>query len=248
MGTDTVVAKSASQRGMAMLIVLGAIVLVTLFGYVGLNLAGRDQNLSGDLNDIKSRDEAAMASLQFSINRLIEDPDQLVTLLNGFISTGRGNGGQPTSTWVVFDPSTKAIALQKNEPDWLPLSTDANNQSAMKLQILGVGAGDSTAPVTDRKDSLGVHVSFRGLARGRRGDEKEVLAAYRIHGLSVDYRTDSTRYTIPNYAFYLGSFLNSSNLGTHVIGDVYIAGGNTLNATANDTVQGNFKWQGDPGS
>lgn len=244
MDTDTNVAKPASRHGMAMFIVLGAIVLVTLFGYVGITLAGRDQTLSGDLNDIKSRDEAAVASLQFAINRLLDNPTRLVGILNTFDSLGRVNGGQPSSTWLVFGASTNTVTLQKKEPNWFKLTPDATNQSAMKLQILGVGAGDSTIPVTDKKDSLGVYVSFRGLARGRRGDEKEVLAAYRLHGISVNYRRDTTFYTIPRHSFYLGGDYASPNMGLSTTGDVYIGGtgDSYMNSGANHILGGDLQF------
>jgi len=246
MGTEEIMAKPASRRGMAMFIVLGAIILVTLFGYVGLTLAGRDQTLSGDLNDIKSRDEAAIASLQFGINRLLSDPVKLVAILNTFINSGRANGGKPVSTWLAFGVSTNTLTLEKKEPDWFSLTSDATNKSAMKLQILGVGAGDSTLPVNDLKDSAGVYISLRGLARGRHGDEKEVLAAYRIHGITVDYAQDTLYYTIPRHSFYIGGTYKSANMKLGTDGDVYIAGAGEsfLNAGSGMVIKGDLKWNG----
>ncbi|MEK7394326.1 MAG: hypothetical protein AAB214_17340, partial [Fibrobacterota bacterium] len=246
MDTDTIVAKPASRHGMAMFIVLGAIVLVTLFGYVGITLAGRDQTLSGDLNDIKSRDEAAIASLQFGINRLLDNPTRLVGILNSFDSLGLANGGQPSSTWLVFGASTNTVTLQKKEPAWFKLTSDATNQSALKLQILGVGAGDSTLPVNDMKDSIGVYISFRGMARGRHGDVKEVLGAYRIHGITLDYKQDTLYYTIPRHSFYIGGTYKSANMKLGTDGDVYIAGAGEsfLNAGSGMVIKGDLKWNG----
>jgi Tfp pilus assembly protein PilX len=239
---DTETLKRSPRQGIAMFVVLGAIVLVTLFGYVGITLAGRDQTLSGDLNDIKSRDEAAVSALQFGINRLLANPTHLVTLLNAYATSGRLNGGTPTATWLSF--GSVSTTFQGSEPGWTLLSTDATNKSAIKLQVLGIGSGDSTLPVTDMKDSAGVYISFRGLARGRHGDIKEVIGAYRIHGISIDYRQDTLYYTIPRHSFYIGGIYKSANMAIGTDGDVYVAGadGSFLNSGSGLTIKGDLKW------
>ncbi len=231
-----------ARRGVAMFIVLGAILLVTLFGAVALTLAQRDQTLSGDLNDIKSRDEAALSGLQMAINRLTADPEVLLSVLNSFVDQSYTKKGKPDSTWLSLDSSTTLRLLDK-EPKWFALSNLPGNQTATKVQLVAIQHADTTSVV--ELDSTQIYVTLRCLARGRRGDEKSVQATYRIHGITGENKNKLLYYTIPRHSFYLGGSLINSNMALGTEGDVYVGGANNnsfFNTGANQTIDGNFQW------
>lgn len=233
-----------ARRGVAMFIVLGAILLVTLFGAVALTLAQRDQTLSGDLNDIKSRDEAALSGLQIAINRLTADPDSLVAILNSFIRQSYAKKGEPDSVWISLD-SSNTLHLLANEPDWFALSNLPGNQTAAKVQLVAVQHADTTSEV--KFDSSEVYVTLRCLARGRRGDEKSVQAAYRIHGVTGDNKPVPTPFTIFRHSFYNGGSLVASNMPLGADGEVYVGGtdGSYINSGADHEIRGSLQWNGD---
>lgn len=247
MDTEKPVTPSRERRGVAMFVVLGAVLLVTLFGYVGLTLAGKDQTLSGDLNDIKSRDEAAIAGLQIAINRMAASPDSLVLMLNTFTHNGRSQTGSkkgfPDSVWIALDPA-KPFTLLDREPDWFSLSAVADNKTAAKVRILAISRDTSGTP-QGNKDSITVYVSLLCRARGRHADQKDVQATYRLHGISLDYAVQPRTYTVPPEALHIGTELSTSNLGADIWGDVYNSGGGHLNATAPMAIHGALKWNGD---
>lgn len=230
-----------ARRGVAMFIVLGAILLVTLFGAVALTLAQRDQTLSGDLNDIKSRDEAALSGLQMAINRLTADPEALLSVLNSFVDQSYAKNGKPDSIWLSLDSSTTLRLLDK-EPEWFALSNLPGNQTATKIQLVAVQHADITSEV--KLDSTQIYVTLRCLARGRRGDEKSVQATYRIHGITGDNKNQAIPYTIPRHSFYLGGTLNSPNMSVGAQGSVYIgsAGNSFLNSGAGQSIEGDLQW------
>lgn len=230
-----------ARRGVAMFIVLGAILLVTLFGAVALTLAQRDQTLSGDLNDIKSRDEAALSGLQMAINRLTADPDSLVGILNSFVQQSYAKKGKPDSVWISLD-SNNTLHLLDNEPDWFALSNLPGNQTATKVQLVAVQHADTSSEV--KFDSTQIYVTLRCFARGRHGDEKSVQAAYRIHGITGDNKNDTIEYTIPRHSFYLGGSLLNNNMDIGAQGGVYVGGASNsfLNTGANQSLDGNFQW------
>ncbi|HQF54414.1 MAG TPA: hypothetical protein PK208_04790 [Fibrobacteria bacterium] len=233
-----------ARRGVAMFIVLGAILLVTLFGAVALTLSQRDQTLSGDLNDIKSRDEAALSGLQMAINRLTADPEALLSVLNSFVDQSYAKKGKPDSTWLSLDSSTTLRLLDK-EPEWFALSNLPGNQTATKIQLVAVQHADTASEV--KLDSSEIYVTLRCLARGRRGDEKSVQATYRIHGITGENKNDTLYYTRPRHSFYLGGRLISTNMMLGTEGNVYVAGtgGSYINSDAEHKVAGDLQWNGD---
>lgn len=233
-----------ARRGVAMFIVLGAILLVTLFGAVALTLAQRDQTLSGDLNDIKSRDEAALSGLQMAINRLTADPEVLLSVLNSFVDQSYAKNGKPDSVWLSLDSSTTLRLLDK-EPKWFALSNLPGNQTATKVQLVAVQHADTTSEV--KLDSTQIYVTLRCLARGRRGDEKSVQATYRIHGITGDNKPVPTPFTIFRHSFYNGGSLVSSNMPLGADGEVYVGGtdGSYINSGADHEIRGSLQWNGD---
>jgi Tfp pilus assembly protein PilX len=97
---DTEPSRFAGRRGVAMFVVLGTIIVVTLLGFVGLTLAGKDQSQSGDFADLKSTDQVGMAGLQLAINRLTANPANMVTQLNAFITDSRAHSSSIRS-WLT---------------------------------------------------------------------------------------------------------------------------------------------------
>lgn len=233
-----------TRRGVAMFVVLGAILLVTLFGFAGITLAGKDQTLSGDLNDIKSRDEAALSGLQIAINRLTTDPDSMVAMLNTFIRNSYSKKGQPDSVWIKLD-TTNALHLEPSEPNWFSFSNSANNLTAAKVRIVAIQHADTSNEV--KLDSSVILVTLRALARGRHGDEKVIQAAYRVHGVTGDPKPVAVPFTIFRHSFYNGGSLISSNMPLGADGEVYIGGtdGSYINSGADHEIRGSLQWNGD---
>jgi len=245
MDTDLKKTSAVSRRGVAMFVVLGAIVLVTMFGYVGITLAGKDQSLSGDLNDIKNRDEAAYSGLQIAINRFVAQPDTMVNVFNSFIQEGRTSHAAPTRSWVNL--SSRSLNLVSSEPDWFSLAT-GNDQTAVKVRLLGIARSkDTTGSPDGNIDNDSIYVSLQCKARGRHGDEKTVQGTYLVHGLSVNFRQDTLYYTIPKHSLYVGGSYSAPNLQVGAQGDVYVASssGSFLNTGAGMGVRGDLKWNSD---
>lgn len=244
MATEKII--GTHQRGVAMFVVLSAILLVVLFGYVGLTLAGKDQTLTGDLNDIKSRDEAAISGLQLGVNRLVENPAQMIALFNAFILEGRTSKAAPQAVW--FDLNAANLTLVKNEPAWFGFGSGSADSSAVKLQLLAISQGDTSAIPSEGKDSTAVYIALRCKSRGRHRDEKLVQGTYRIHGVTVERSVSTVTFTYPKHALYVGGNYVSPNmkLGTQG-GEVYVGGtgGSFLNSGAGHAIEGDLKWNGD---
>lgn len=222
-----------------MFAVLGAIVLVTLLGAVGLTLAEKDQRLSGDFAALKSADEMGLAGLRLAVNRLEADPANLVVLLNNFI-TSKGS-----LSWLDFSGTT--VTLQASAPGTpFHLSTDPNDKSSANVRILAVSPGDTSTGFPGL-DSGMVYVTFECQATGLHNDQRTTTATYHIQGLSLAFSTGIRQFRIPNYAFYLGGQLQTSNLAATITGDVYINGsdGTFFNGNAAHTINGTLKWRGD---
>lgn len=241
--TNNALSPSRSRYGVAMFVVLGAIVMVTLFGYVGLTLAGRDQTISGDLMDIKSRDMALNSGLQIAVNRLIQDPIRMDSLFEWYLNDGKT--GKTASPRAWFDFEKTPLELTDKEPDWYSIGTSSGDKTALKVRVLALGL--DTSNLSRPYDSMEVYVTLECQARGRHGDMKTGQATYRIHGMSMLVGSQLDTVKIPEYAFYVGTSLTSSNMAMDASGGVYVAGsgGTFYNGGARQAVHGKFKWNGD---
>jgi len=238
---DTEPSRFVGRRGVAMFVVLGTIIVVTLLGFVGLTMAGKDQSQSGDFADLKSTDQVGLAGLQLAINRLTANPANMVTQLNAFITDSRAHASNVRS-WLNLT-GTNVAAVTTN-PGWDYLSTTTGDQSAVEVQILAVASGPDTAAVP-AQDSEAIYVALLCNAKGRHGDLRTVQGTYLVHGVSLAFTQSIGTYVLPKYAFYLGGQLSSNNLAGNVTGDVYIGGvGGSLNGNSALTIQGMFKCAG----
>lgn len=225
-----------------MFVVLGAILLVTLFGYVGLTLSQKDQTLSGDLVDIKSRDAAALSGLQLGVNRLIQDPVRFDSLLQRYLDDGKAK--VKPRAW--FDFTTTPLELVDDEPVWYSIGDGAGDQTAVKVQLLALGL-DTMMRKGAAGDSMDIYVTLECLARGRRGDERRSQATYRVHGISLEMDGVSETVKIPEHAFFSAIAMSSYNMSIDATGGVYVAGSDSSwqNSAAGKVIRGNFKWDGD---
>ena len=225
-----------------MFVVLGTIIVVTLLGFVGLTLAGKDQSQSGDFADLKSTDQVGMAGLQLAINRLTANPANMVTQLNAFITDSRAHSSSIRS-WLNLTGANVAVATAN--PGWDPLSTTAGDLSAVEVQILAVASGPDTAAVPSQ-DSEAIYIALQCSARGRHGDLRTVQGTYLIHGVSLAFTQVASTVVIPAYAFYVGGSLTNSNLQASITGGVYVGGTGSSYINSNPmAIHGTFKWNGD---
>lgn len=157
------------QHGIAMMVVLGVLVLVSMIGFVALTMSGRDHANAGSLVDIKSQRMTAIAGLNLSISRMQFDANQTAAQIKEFTTN-------PTKKWLKFSAGTSTFTLTADEPDWFPLGDDS---SACKVMVLGVASAqiDNALPI-----------QFLSRGRGRNGDVFEVKGTYLIRGLDYVLR------------------------------------------------------------
>jgi|GEM_PF-2304910 len=239
---DTETSRFGGRRGVAMFVVLGTIIVVSLLGFVGLSLAGKDQSASGDFADLQSTDQVGLAGLQLAVNRLTANPANMVTQINAFISDTKSHSSTLRS-WLNLK-GTNVQAVSTN-PGWDSLSSTAGDQSAVEVQILAVALGPDTATVP-AQDSEAIYIALQCSARGRHGDLRTVQGTYLVHGVSLAFTQTIDTVVVPTYAFYVGGSLSSSNLQAAFTGTVYVGGtGGTYINSNTMTIHGNFKWNGD---
>lgn len=224
---------SNPSRGMAMFVVLVVVVIASMLGYMGLQLASSDSKIAGGILDARSRDAAARSGMELALMRLGMDPSNAATQLNAFIA----DSSQPIlSAHQWFDFSSSSFTLQVNEPDWYSIDSGAN-QSAVKVRLLSIDLGTSSGAPGD-----GVKITLECIARGRSGDEITVASTYRALGLQVPVRSANS--PTNNFALYLNGALANSNMGNAITGNVYINGATSLNGSASFTIAGKLRVNG----
>lgn len=188
-----------ARRGMAMLVVLGAVVLFSLLGYAAMTLTGKDALLSGSLVDIKSQRMTACAGLNLGVTRLQRSAGNTVTLLMAFRD-------DPSRQWIDLGGATPALTA--TEPDWFPLN--ASDSSACKLRIVGVSNANLIASTID--------VALESIGRGRNGSAYRVQAVYRVHGISFQAGVSTKG---PKNAFMAQGGIDQVHVGSTIDGPIY---------------------------
>jgi len=207
------------ERGVALFVVLGAIVLFTLLGVVGITLADRFARNSGSLVDMRSERMTAVGALNFSVAAMQANPTATIALLNAFRQ-------DQSRSWLQL-PSSSSGTIGLGDKVWTLLGT-GNDQSSAAVKILGVGV-----PGADSVDIL-----LEGHGKGRGGDEFKVQATYCIHGVGLSNNVPTAG---TNNALQAQAGLNDINTSTNVDGGLYSGGTGTTTIQTPTTTPGS--WQ-----
>jgi len=226
---------SKHSRGVAMFVVLGVIVVLSLLGYIGLNLAKGDVDQSGSAVDLKSQRMTAIAGLNMAVAQLGRSDADLVALISDFqasVSTGS------VKEWIVFGAPT--LSLSSTDPGFTTsLGSDKSSCKVRILGVEGVGANASTLDIT-----------LESTGRGRNGDVHTAVATYRMTGLNSIQSTTSHG---PSNAILSTGGMHSDglNMNLNISGGIYSGGGTlTLQAASGSSVtrirsEGNVKLNSD---
>jgi|GEM_PF-4945822 len=109
---------AADRRGLAMFGVLVLVVIFTLLGVGAITLATRENQNSGSVLDIKSRQSAAYAGLMFALGEFQRDPANFVALLEAWRTKSvYGTVTNPLPPlYLKFSSSGAAVQLTKTKP------------------------------------------------------------------------------------------------------------------------------------
>lgn len=237
---------SRTRRGVAMFVVLGTILLVTLLGFAGLALSRADVSESGSVLDIKSRDQAAWAGLNIALARMQANPVTTASQLSLFLQDVANNvAANDRRDQFVFTATGFSLTPAGNGLQWFPIvdsASAATDESAVSTRILSidVGAMDGLGLLQNN----GIVVTLQSTGRGRNGQTVTVVGSYRMLGITLSQQVAPiTAATITN-AMYLSGNLQNTNIGSNFQGDVYVGGNVSLNAGASQTVNGRFRVNG----
>ncbi|MEN9306291.1 MAG: hypothetical protein RL173_223 [Fibrobacterota bacterium] len=229
---------AADRRGLAMFGVLVLVVIFTLLGVGAITLATRENQNSGSVLDIKSRQSAAYAGLMFALGEFQRDPANFVALLEAWRTKnvyGAATNPLP-QLYLKFSPAGGAVELSKTKQDFAIPGTPY--RIAVELAGVMVPASSSEAPV----------VVLRSTGTGRSGDAQTVVGTYRVRNVRVNSSSGANlNITHPFYVNCGGTWNN--NLQT-VGGDVYLGGNTHLNSSTDSVfikggglkVKGDFDW------
>lgn len=187
-----------------MMVVLGAVVLFTLLGYVALTLARQDNSVAGSLVDIKSQELSAAAGLNLSLARLQEDPSATLEALNDFLE-------DPSKAYLDFEASGKPIAVSGSET-WHPLA--GSGKEEVQVRILGISEGSTSGS----SGGTGIRIALASRGKGRDGNVHEITAIYNLRGIDFVVAASSSA---PNYAFLVQGELGQFHCGNVIDGSVY---------------------------
>jgi hypothetical protein len=202
---------------MAMLVVLGAIVLFSVLGYVGITMAQRFVEKSGSLVDLRSQRIASTAGLNLAVAAMQSNPAATAALLQEYWN-------DKTKSWIQFPASSSGVpSLATSEPQWATLGSDS---SGCRVRILGMTDPATGAGVVDvRLESYGM---------GRSGDVFRTQATYRIFGLSVNTGVSTNG---PSNALQSQGGIDFMNVKDSVAGGVYSGGTGTTTLQASGTTR-----------
>lgn len=236
--------RSRPRRGVAMFVVLGAILLVTLLGFAGLALSRADVNTAGSVLDIKSRDQAAWAGLNIALARMQANPVTTATQLSLFLQDVANNVAA-SSRRDQFAFTATGFTLQAPSDTMYPIvdsATAVTDESAVRTRILSldVGALDGLGLLRNN----GIVVTLQSVGRGRNGQTVTVVGSYRMLGITLSQQVAPIAAATITNAMYLSGNLSNTNIGNNFQGDVYVGGNVSLNAGASQTVNGRFRVNG----
>lgn len=225
-----------SRHGVAMMVVLGVVIFFTMMGFMGLEIAMKDSQVSGSLLDIKSKESAAWGGLNLTLGAMQTSPTNTATQLQKFIADSSVTPANKRQ-WLSFSGGT--FSLVASDPGFFPIGT-GGDKSGIKVRIVSMNI-NGTAGVND---GSGIPITLECTGQGRNGQQLKILATYLMLGLDVPVQIAATTGGTPAYALYLNGNLSNSNVGTTVVGNVYIGGSFTGNVAGPQVITGSLKVNG----
>lgn len=225
-----------SRRGVAMMVVLGVVVFFTMMGFMGLEMASKDSEVSGSLLDIKSKESAAWGGLNLALGAMQTDPANTAAQLQKFIADS-SVAASGKRQWLSFSGGT--FSLVSSEPGFFVLGS-GGDRSGIKVRIVSMDINGASGI----NDGSGIPITLECIGQGRNGQQLKILATYKMIGLDVPVQTTTTAGGSPSYALYLNGNLSNSNVGTTVTGNVYIGGAFTGNSAGPQVILGDLKVNG----
>ncbi len=212
----------APRGGFAMFGVLVLVVIFTLLGVGALTLARRDNQSSGSVLDIKSRQSAAYAGLAFALGEFQRDPANFVSLLESWRTKSvYGSATNPLPRlYFKFDASGAAVTLVKTKPAAFAI---AGTPYKVVVELAGI-----QVPATNAQDPV---IVLRSTGTGRSGDEQTIVGAYRVGNVRLNLQTANLGITHPFYVNGGGIWNNSIKASG---GDVFFGNKTHLNSTAQE--------------
>ncbi len=220
-----------------MMVVLGVVVFFTMLGFMGLEMATKDSQVSGTLLDIKSKESAAWGGLNLAIGAMQANPSTLATELQKFIADSAKTTANKRQ-WISF--SGGSFSLVGNDPGFFALGS-GSDKSGVKVRVVSLDLNGATGI----NSGGGVPITLECTGQGRNEQQLKIVASYRILGIDVPAQSSSVSGGSPAYALYLNGNLSNSNVGTTVTGNVYIGGTFSGNSAGPQVIHGNLKVNGD---
>lgn len=235
---------AAGSRGLALFGVLILVVIFTLLGVGAISLSQRESRNSGSMIDIKSRQSAAYAGLQFALGEFQRDPDNFVALLEKWRTKSTALYGTVTNPlpplYLSFSTAGAAVTLTKTKPAAFAIPGSSYKTVVELAGIQPPAVNSPTGPV----------IVLRATGTGRSGDEQTVLGAYAVRNIRLGGGGGGANLPITHPFFIQGTGNSTWNNRIETDGgDVFIGGGMYFNA-ATQTIRirnGGLKIKGDMG-
>src|ERR1035437_761848 len=118
-----------SRRGVAMFIVLGVVIFFTMLGFMGLEMASKDSQVSGNLVDIKTKEEAAWGGLNLVLGVMQAHPQSAVNQLQKFIAD---SSNTTKHEWFAFAADTASLeTTAPTSPRFYPVGSGADKSGVL---------------------------------------------------------------------------------------------------------------------
>lgn len=222
------------RRGVAMFVVLGAILFVTLLGVVGLTMAGRDSEESGSLFDMKTRDAAARAGITLALARMQANPAVTMAQLNNFIADSSLSRSSARKNFTFDGAGSFTLTTGATAPFYI-LGTGPD-VSAAAVEVVSI---DFNQPASGAiVDANGIMITLRSMGRGRNGDQRAAIGTFQLLGLELTQTLVTTSIRTIDNALYVSGDLKNTNIANNATGDVYVSGEVLLNSTAPQNING----------
>ncbi|MEK7393176.1 MAG: hypothetical protein AAB214_11490, partial [Fibrobacterota bacterium] len=208
-----------------MLVVLGVVVFFTMMGFMALQMATKDAQVSGSLLDIKSKESAAWGGLNYALGAMQANPANIATQLQKFIADS-SVAVASKRRWFSF--ANGAFSLVATDPGFTSIG-GSGDRSAVKVRLISMDINGAIGSI----DGSGVSITLESTGQGRSGQQLRVIATYRMLGIDVPQSSvGATAAGGPSFAFYLNGAIASGNMGNDVNGSVFINGTSTFNTAA----------------
>jgi hypothetical protein len=240
-GNDNNCRNPAERRGLAMFGVLVLVVVFTLLGVGAITLATRENQNSGSILDIKSRQSAAYAGLSFALGEFQRDPANFVGLLEAWRTKSTALYGTPSNPlpqlYFQFSSTGGAVTLTKTKPAAFAIP---GTPYSVLVELAGV-----MVPTTSGEAPA---IVLRSTGTGRSGDAQTIVGTYRVRNVRLNSTSGAAlAITHPFYVNCGGTWNN--NIETSG-GDVFMGGNTHLNSAVNTVniqggglrVRGDFNW------